>query len=181
MAKRTCLYEKHIEAGGKMVDFAGFEMPLQYEGIMAEHEATREHIGLFDVSHMGKFQVTGDNSEALINELVTNDIGVLVDGQAAYTPMCYEHGGTVDDILVYRYANTSYLLVVNAANKDKDYAWVENHLLKGVQLMDVTETMCQIAVQGPKAVELVQSLTEASTNTNHASGLCCKRGIFLAY
>ncbi len=162
MAKRTCLYEKHIEAGGKMVDFAGFEMPLQYEGIMAEHEATREHIGLFDVSHMGKFQVTGDNSEALINELVTNDIGVLVDGQAAYTPMCYEHGGTVDDILVYRYTNTSYLLVVNAANKDKDYAWVENHLLKGVQLMDVTETMCQIAVQGPKAVELVQSLTEAS-------------------
>jgi len=160
MAKRTCLYDKHLEAGGKMVDFAGFEMPIQYEGIMAEHEATRHDIGLFDVSHMGKFHLAGEMAESLINELVTNDISVLVDGQAAYTPMCYEHGGTVDDILVYRYTKTSYLLVVNAANKDKDYEWVSNHLVEDVQLMDVTETMCQIAVQGPKALALVQSLTD---------------------
>lgn len=160
MTKRTCLYEKHLEAGGKMVDFAGFEMPIQYESIMTEHEATRQRVGLFDVSHMGKFHLAGEASETVINDLVTNDISSLLDGQAIYSPMCYEHGGTVDDILVYRYSETSYLLVVNAANKDKDYDWVSQHLLEGVSLMDITETLCQIAVQGPKAVDLVQSLTE---------------------
>lgn len=143
-----------------MVDFAGFEMPIQYESIMSEHEATRQAVGLFDVSHMGKFHIAGQDAEKLINGLVTNDISGLVDGQAIYSPMCYEDGGTVDDILVYRYTETSFLLVVNAANKDKDYGWVENHLLEGVSLMDITETLCQIAVQGPKAVELVQSLTD---------------------
>lgn len=162
MAKQTCLYDKHIEAGGKIVDFAGFDLPIQYEGIMAEHEVVRKAVGLFDVSHMGKFQVAGKNAQAFINEMVTNDISVLVDGQAAYTPMCYEHGGTVDDILVYRYSESSYLLVVNAANKTKDYEWLEDHLYEGVQLMDITDTICQIAVQGPKAVELVQSLTQTN-------------------
>ncbi len=161
MSVKTCLYDMHIKYKGKMVDFAGFDMPIQYEaGITEEHYATRERIGLFDVSHMGKFHIDGEQSEALVNLLVTNDISVLVDGQAAYTPMCYEDGGVVDDVLVYRHSQTSYLLVVNAANKDKDYQWVEEHLLEGVQLMDITSTMCQIAVQGPKAVELVQSLTE---------------------
>lgn len=160
MSKKTCLYDMHLEAGGKMVDFAGFDLPIQYEGIISEHEATRNNIGLFDVSHMGKFHVAGDDAETLISEVVTNDIRQLVDGQALYTPMCYEHGGTVDDILVYRYTTTSYLLVVNAANKEKDFDWISDHLIEGVQLMDVTETICQIAVQGPKAVALVQRLTE---------------------
>lgn len=160
MAKRTCLYDMHLKYNGKIVDFAGFDMPIQYEGIIAEHEATRHSVGLFDVSHMGKFHLSGNDARATINHLITNDLQPVVDGQAIYTPMCYEHGGTVDDILVYQYNEISYLLVVNAANKAKDYEWIEAHLTGDVQLMDVTDTMCQIAVQGPKADELVQSLTQ---------------------
>lgn len=164
MSHRTCLYDMHIKSGAKMVDFAGFEMPIQYEGIIAEHEATRNAVGLFDVSHMGKFHMTGSHSMETINDLVTNDIRQMLDGQAIYSPMCYEDGGTVDDILVYRYTEDTYLLVVNAANKEKDFAWMNDHLKADVQLMDITDSLCQIAVQGPKAVALVQSLTDTVIN-----------------
>ena len=160
MAKRTCLYDMHLKYKGKIVDFAGFELPIQYEGIISEHEATRNNVGLFDVSHMGKFHLSGEDATSIINALITNDLGSVLDGQAIYSPMCYENGGTVDDILVYKYSDISYLLVVNAANKDKDYQWFEEHLEGSVQLMDVTDIMCQIAVQGPKALALVQSLTQ---------------------
>lgn len=161
MPKKTCLYEEHLARGGKMVDFAGFDLPIQYEGIIAEHEAVRKAVGLFDVSHMGKFQLSGEGAEALINHLVTNDITTLVDGQAIYSPMCYEHGGTIDDILVYRYSAVAYLLVVNAANREKDYAWIEAHLTDGVQLTDITDSLCQLALQGPKALAVLQPHTEA--------------------
>lgn len=160
MAKKTCLYEAHVSAGAKIVDFAGFDMPIQYEGILSEHQATRNAIGIFDVSHMGKFLVEGDNSTKFINSLITNDLSSQSDEQAIYSPMCYKDGGTVDDILVYRYHSNAYLLVVNAANKDKDFEWIDSHRPHDVQLMDVTEELCQIAVQGPKSLELLQSLVD---------------------
>lgn len=162
MARKTCLYDKHVEAGGKMVEFAGYQMPIQYEGIIVEHETVRNEVGLFDVSHMGKFRITGRNSEKLINGLTTNDVRSLLDGQAMYTPMCYQNGGTVDDILVYRLMTEEYLLVVNAANMDKDFQWIEDHMSSGVKLENITDSLCQLAVQGPKAVDLVQSLTEGN-------------------
>ena len=160
MAKKTCLYDMHLKSGGKIVDFAGYDMPIQYEGIVAEHEATRTAVGMFDVSHMGKFMVKGENAEDAINKLITNDIADMVDGQAIYSPMCYENGGTVDDILVYRQTPGNYLLVVNASNRDKDYQWIESHLSQDVMLQDITETICQIALQGPKALALLQQSTE---------------------
>lgn len=161
MAQRTCLYDMHIKYRGKMVDFAGFELPIQYQGIMAEHECTRKAVGLFDVSHMGKFQLSGDGALGTINQLITNDLKPVVDGQAIYSPMCYEDGGTVDDVLVYRYSQQSFLMVVNAANKSKDYEWVKDHLLDDTLLVDLTDSLCQIAVQGPKAVALLQSISPA--------------------
>ncbi|MDF1617965.1 glycine cleavage system aminomethyltransferase GcvT [Petrocella sp. FN5] len=165
MGKRTCLYDMHIQYNAKIVDFAGFDMPIQYEGIMDEHAATRNAIGLFDVSHMGKFELKGEEAKSCINYLVTNDLTALVDGQAMYAPMCYEDGGTVDDILVYQHAPNNLLLVVNAGNKDKDYKWIESHLLPGVDLKDITNELCQLAVQGPKSVALILSLTNISLGT----------------
>lgn len=160
MAKQTCLYKAHKDLMAKMVDFAGFDMPIQYEGILQEHEATRKAVGLYDVSHMGKFYLKGSHAESTINRLVTNDITTICDGQAIYSPMCYENGGTIDDILVYRLSADNYLMVVNASNREKDYKWVEDHLEGDTTLEDATDGMCQIAVQGPKAATLVQSLVD---------------------
>ena len=165
MGKRTCLYEMHLQYNAKMVDFAGFDMPIQYEGIMDEHAATRNAIGLFDVSHMGKFVLKGEDAKSCINHMVTNDLTTLEDGQAMYAPMCYEDGGTVDDILVYQHAPDDLLLVVNAGNKDKDYKWIESHLLPGVDLKDITDDLCQLAVQGPKSVAFIMTLTDAPLDT----------------
>ncbi|MCF8020783.1 MAG: glycine cleavage system aminomethyltransferase GcvT [Vallitaleaceae bacterium] len=165
MGKRTCLYEMHLQYKAKMVDFAGFDMPIQYEGIMDEHAATRNAIGLFDVSHMGKFVLKGEDAKSCINHMVTNDLTTLEDGQAMYAPMCYEEGGTVDDILVYQHAPDNLLLVVNAGNKDKDYKWIESHLLPGVDLKDITDDLCQLAVQGPKSVAFIMTLTDAPLDT----------------
>lgn len=162
--KRTVLYNQHIALQAKMVDFAGFEMPIQYEGIIQEHNATRNNIGLFDVSHMGKFIITGKNASDNINNLITNDMSEMSIGQAVYSPMCYESGGTVDDILVYKLRDTEYMLVVNAANIAKDYEWIESHLTGESNLEDITDTLCQIAVQGPKALELLADMTEEDLN-----------------
>lgn len=160
--KRTCLYEAHVELGGKMVEFAGYEMPIQYEGITPEHNATRNNIGLFDVSHMGKFYISGDKATEAINRFVTNDISSMSIGQAVYSPMCYEDGGTVDDILIYKLEDDHYMLVVNASNKDKDYVWIKNTLGLDIAIKDKTESMCQIAVQGPKATQLLTDLLDIS-------------------
>ncbi|PKM66349.1 MAG: glycine cleavage system protein T [Firmicutes bacterium HGW-Firmicutes-2] len=165
MGKRTCLYDMHVQYKAKIVDFAGFDMPIQYEGIMDEHAATRNAIGLFDVSHMGKFVLKGEDAKICINHMVTNDLTTLENGQAMYAPMCYEDGGTVDDILVYQHEPDDLLLVVNAGNKDKDYKWIESHLLPGVDLKDITDELCQLAVQGPKSVEFIMTLTDALLDT----------------
>lgn len=162
MTKKTCLYDTHVKYGGKIVDFAGFEMPIQYEGILQEHMATRNAIGLFDVSHMGKFTVTGSDSREFINQLITNDLSPVVNNQIIYSPMCYNNGGTIDDLLVYQHDVANYLLVVNAGNKDKDYKWIEEQLDGDVILKDITDNLCQLAVQGPHSVSFLESLCDVN-------------------
>jgi aminomethyltransferase len=122
--KRTPLYATHLEWGAKMVPFGGWEMPVQYSGILEEHAAVRERVGLFDISHMGEFLVAGPNAEAVLNELFSNDLRKIAVGQAQYTLLCDEHGGIIDDLIAYRVEPSVFLLVVNASNIEKDFAWM---------------------------------------------------------
>jgi aminomethyltransferase len=157
--KRTPLYEDHVAAGGKMVPFAGFEMPVQYPtGITAEHKAVREAVGLFDVSHMGEFVVRGRQALDLVQRISVNDAAKLEVGQAQYSAMCTETGGVVDDLLIYRFPDR-YMLVVNAGNLDKDWAWVQSHAEAfDVDVQDVSEQTGLLAVQGPRARETLRSV-----------------------
>jgi len=157
---RTPLYEKHIKLNGKMTDYSGWELPIQYTGIIEEHNQTRNGAGLFDVSHMGEISVTGSQAEQFIQKLVTNDILKMSDNQAMYSPMCYDNGGIVDDLLVYRIDSQNYLLVVNAANTLKDYEWIKNNLNENAEIIDVSAQYAQIALQGQKAQEILQTLTD---------------------
>ena len=158
--KQTPLYEQHVKLGGRIIDFGGWALPVQYTGIVEEHEHVRTAAGLFDVSHMGEITVKGRDAESFIQHLVTNDISKAVDGQAVYSPMCYPDGGVVDDLLVYRLGAEDYLLVVNAANTDKDYAWICEHLSGDVKAQNVSDKWAQLALQGPKAQEILQRLTD---------------------
>lgn len=159
MEKETPLYAEHVEAGARMVPFAGFIMPLQYTGIIPEHRAVRQAAGLFDLSHMGEFRVSGSDAVQAIDRLVTNDIRGLEVGQVRYTPMTYPDGGIVDDLLVYRFAD-HLMLVVNAANIEKDFAWIEDHLQGDATLRDESDQTALIAIQGPRAADILQKLTE---------------------
>ena len=125
--KRTALFDSYAEYGGKTIDFGGWELPVQFSSIKAEHEAVRTKAGLFDVSHMGEVFVSGEGALAYLQKMVTNDVSKLKDGQAQYTAMCYEDGGTVDDLLIYKRGDNDYLLVVNASNIDKDLEWMNSH------------------------------------------------------
>jgi aminomethyltransferase len=158
--KRTPLYEKHARLGGRMIDFGGWELPVQYTGIMEEHEAVRRKAGLFDVSHMGEITVAGPDAQSFLQHLVTNDISKAADGQAVYSPMCSPDGGVVDDLLVYRLGAQDFLLVVNAANTDKDYAWIREHLSGDVKAENVSDRWAQLALQGPNAQAILQKLTD---------------------
>jgi aminomethyltransferase len=161
MEKMTPLYECHLQAGGKIVPFAGYLLPVQYEtGVIAEHMAVRTGAGLFDVSHMGEVTLEGEDALFNVQRLVTNDCSRMVDGQVKYSPMCNEEGGVVDDVLVYRKAADSYLIVVNAANKDKDVEWMKAHITGRAVLKDISEELAQLALQGPKAKEILIKLTE---------------------
>lgn len=158
--KKTPLNAQHRKLGAKMVDFGGWDMPVQYSGILEEHRAVRAKAGLFDVCHMGEVYVMGPDALRLVNKVITNDAGKLQLKQILYTPMCYEHGGVVDDLLVYKMADDHYFLVVNASNTDKDYEW----LVKNAQGLDVTvenisAKTAQLALQGPKAESILQKLT----------------------
>jgi len=157
---KTPLYAQHEAQKARLVDFAGWEMPIQYTGIIAEHNAARTRAGLFDVSHMGEIAVSGPGAGAFINGLVTNDIGKAKPGRAVYSPLCMEGGGTVDDLLVYVLGEDRYLLVVNAANTEKDYAWIREHAPAGVAVENVSPHYAQIAIQGPKALTILQTLTK---------------------
>ena len=160
--KKTPLNAVHRDLGGKMVDFGGWDMPVQYKaGVIEEHLATRTRVGLFDVSHMGEIWVEGEDAIPFINSITTNDVTKLVDGQAHYSALTNEEGGVVDDLLVYRFGPEKLLLVVNAGTTDKDWDWITSH--KGdfnIALTNASADYCQIAIQGPKAIEILQKLTD---------------------
>lgn len=156
--KRTCLYDEHVALGAKMSPFAGFDMPIQYSGITPEHLAVRENVGIFDVSHMGEVFISGKDAEKYVNHIFTNNVTGMVAGKILYGMMCYENGGVVDDLLVYKYAD-KFLLVVNAANIDKDYDWMkQNASGYDVTIDNQSEAWGQVAVQGPKAEEAVKKV-----------------------
>jgi aminomethyltransferase len=158
--RRTPLFDLLKERGGKMVPFAGYEMPVQFAGIKAEHAAVRDRAGLFDVSHMCEFWLEGPDALEYAHWLVTNDIKGLADGQVAYTPMCLESGGIVDDLLVYRYGTDKILLVVNAACHDKDLAHVRANVRGDVSVRDASYETAQVALQGPEASNILAALTD---------------------
>jgi aminomethyltransferase len=158
---KTPLYEKHVSLGGKMVEFAGYMMPVQYTGIIDEHLTVRENAGIFDLSHMGEFFLSGKGAPAALNHVVTNDVEKLKVGRALYTPVCTPEGGIVDDILVYRDADEEYMLVVNASNINKDYKWFQDHLPKGVKLDDRSLDTALVAVQGPQSEAILGEATGA--------------------
>ena len=159
--KKTPLYEEHVKCGGKMVEFGGYLLPVQYrDGVIKEHMAVRTACGLFDVSHMGEVRIQGPGAIRYLNHLLTNDYTVMEDGRARYSPMCMEDGGTVDDLIVYKIHDEDYLAVVNAANKDKDFAWMKEHLIGDVTVQDVSEQYGQIAMQGPKAETILRKLVK---------------------
>ncbi len=160
--KTTPLIEVYKDYGGKTIDFGGWDLPVQFSSIKEEHQAVRERAGLFDVSHMGEFTVKGDRAESYLQKLVTNDVSKLKVGGAQYTAMCYEDGGTVDDLIIYKKADDDFLIVVNASNIEKDFEWMEKHLVDGVRLNNISDEIAQLAIQGPIAEELLQKLT--STN-----------------
>ncbi len=154
--KRTPLYHVHESLNAKFTEFGGWEMPLQYSSIVKEHLAVRTTVGLFDLSHMGEYEIHGQGANALVQKLSTNDVGRLTDGRVLYTLFCNETGGIVDDLLIYRHADNHYMLVVNAANIEKDLAWVETHNNTGAEIKDVSEHMALIALQGPKAIDILK-------------------------
>lgn len=163
MDKKTPLYASHIKYGGKIVPFAGYLLPVQYEtGVITEHMAVRKSAGLFDVSHMGEIFLKGKDSLANVQMLVTNDCSNMYIGQVKYSPMCYEDGGVVDDLLVYKRAEESYLLVVNASNREKDVKYISEHLSGDVQMEDASDSIAQIALQGPAAEKIMSKLCQVS-------------------
>lgn len=161
---RTPLYKTHLKCGGKMIDFGGWEMPVQYGSIIEEHMAVRQNAGIFDVSHMGELLVQGTDSEAFIQKIAVNDISGLKDGGVRYSPMCYPDGGTVDDILVYRRNKEAYLLVVNASNIQKDFEWLVQNRQGSTEIINVSSEYGQIALQGPKAQLILQKIVSRDLN-----------------
>ncbi len=157
--KQTALHDVHAALGAKMVGFAGWHMPVQYSGgIRHEHRLVRESVGVFDVSHMGEIEVTGAKAFDMVQNITVNDVAALEIDQAQYSAMCYEDGGIVDDLLVYRFPD-KYLLVVNAGNKDKDYEWIAKNKIEGCEITDISESITQLAIQGKNAETTLQKLT----------------------
>ncbi len=159
LLRKLPLAERHVAHGARMVPFAGFEMPMQYEGIKEEHLAVRHRVGLFDVSHMGEVEITGPDAIAAVDGLVTNHVALLEDGQALYTVMCHEHGGIVDDLIVYRLSDEHLLLCVNASNRDKDLAHIKAYITGDVHVEDRGDAYAQLALQGPQAQATLSALT----------------------
>ena len=157
--KKTCLYDKHVALGALMSPFGGFDMPIQYSGIVDEHQAVRTACGVFDVSHMGEVLITGPDAERYVNYIFTNNVAGMPDGKILYGMMCYEDGGVVDDLLVYKLADQRFFLVINAANIDKDWAWIQQQA-KGydVQLEHQSDLYGELAVQGPQAEQVMKDV-----------------------
>lgn len=167
--KRTCLYDKHVALGALIQPFGGFDMPIQYSSIIEEHNAVRQHCGVFDVSHMGEVTVKGPDAEKYVNHIFTNDVTGAADGKIFYGMMLYQDGGTVDDMLVYKMGTNNYFIVINASNIDKDVAWMQQHA-EGfdIELRNCSDYYGQLAVQGPEAESVVEKVL----------GLDCKELVF---
>lgn len=159
MVKKTPFYEKHLAHHGRMVEFAGFEMPIQYEGIIAEHHTVRTGVGVFDVSHMGEIVIRGSQRQQFVNYITTNDITKLSMNQIQYSAMLYPHGGIVDDLLVYNLSDRVFL-VVNAANTEKDYQWILQNQKFDATIDNISDTIAQLAIQGPKSEAVMQRLVD---------------------
>lgn len=157
--KSTALNHIHHKLGAKMVPFAGYEMPVSYKGVNEEHETVRQHLGVFDVSHMGEFFVEGKQALDLIQKVTTNDASKLVDGQAQYTCMPNSTGGIVDDLIIYKFHDEKFMMVVNASNIEKDWDWINSHNSFDAKLSDLSDDYSLLAIQGPKAVEAMQSIS----------------------
>lgn len=160
--KHIPLRHIHEALGAKMVDFAGFYMPVQYEGVTIEHETVRNGIGVFDVSHMGEFLLSGENALNLIQKVCSNDASTIEIGKAQYSCLPNENGGIIDDLIIYRMKEDQYLLVVNASNIDKDWNWISKHNDLGVEMRNLSEDYALLAIQGPKSIEAMQSLTSVN-------------------
>ncbi len=160
MEKKTPLYDCHVSLAAKMTPFAGYSMPVQYTDIIEEHMAVRTKVGIFDVSHMGEVMFTGSDALVNINYLFTNDFTNMTDGRVRYSPMCNTDGGVVDDLLIYRMNQNRYMVVVNASNREKDVAWMKAHLFGEVKMDDVSDTIAQIALQGPYSRKVLAKLTD---------------------
>ncbi len=157
--KRTKFFNIHKKLGAKLVEFAGYEMPIQYSSIIAEHKAVRDSVGVFDVSHMGEVFVSGDNALEFIQHITVNDASKLFPGRVQYSAMCYEDGGIVDDLLVYNLSENNYLLVINASNIEKDFKWMQDNNKSGVKLNNRSDDYSLLAVQGPKSKEVIEKFT----------------------
>ncbi len=161
MIQKTPFHSIHQEVGGKLVEFAGFDMPVQYKGIKVEHAAVREAVGVFDVSHMGEFYISGPEAFDLIQKVTVNDASKLTPGKAQYSCMCYADGGIVDDLIVYKlFEENQFILVVNASNIEKDLAWINENNTFDAQVLDNSPDTALLAVQGPKSLETLQKLTD---------------------
>ncbi len=156
--KKTKFYEIHKELGAKIVEFAGFEMPVQYSSIIEEHKAVRNSVGVFDVSHMGEVRVKGDKALDFVQKITVNNAAKLSDGRVQYSAMCYLDGGIVDDLLVYRISENEFMLVINASNIDKDFAWMKENNTMGVELVNESDEYSLLAVQGPNSRKVVEKV-----------------------
>lgn len=160
LMKNTALYNKHVALGAKLIPFAGYNMPVSYSGLNDEHMTVRNSVGVFDVSHMGEFRLRGDKALDLIQKVTSNDASKLTDGKVQYSCLPNDKGGIVDDLLVYRYKANEYYLVVNASNIEKDWNWIKKHNVYGVEMVDMSDNTSLLAVQGPKALDTLQKLTD---------------------
>ena len=160
MIKQTPFHDRHVALGAKMHEFAGYLMPISYIGINQEHLQIRNKIGVFDVSHMGEFFVEGKHAEDYLQHITVNDVKSLIDGQAQYSAMCYPDGGIVDDLIVYRFNKNKFMMVVNASNIEKDFAWAGEHLVDSVTLSDHSDETALLAIQGPKTLKVLQKLSD---------------------
>jgi aminomethyltransferase len=165
--KRTTLYNIHKNLGAKIVEFAGYEMPIQYSSIIAEHKAVRNSVGVFDVSHMGEVFVKGKKALDFVQHITVNDASKLFSGRVQYSAMCYEDGGIVDDLLVYRIADDEFMLVINASNVEKDFAWMQKNNKFDVELKNLSDEYSLLAVQGPNSLKTLQKLTETHINLEY--------------
>ncbi len=181
--KKTALYEIHKNSGAKLIEFAGYMMPVSYRGIIAEHLKVRSSVGVFDVSHMGEIEFKGEKALEMIQKVTINDASKLKDYKAQYSAMCYEDGGIIDDIIVYKFPD-KYLTVVNASNRKKDYDWIIENKISGVEIEDISDSITLIAVQGPNSINALQKLTDVNLDRikyfNFIEGVLADKNIVLS-